>query len=270
MNTSSKYIIYEIENQINGKKYVGQTTQGFDNRKAKHYSALNRNTHPNKHLQNSWNKYGEQNFTFNILEECDYEDLDFYEINYIWMWNLMNPHFGYNHESGGNLNKTFSEESKQKMSEAHKGKAHLEETKKKISNGVKDAWSNPNSKYYSVETKKRKSENNACYWKGKTHSEETKKKMSKSHTGKVLSNKTKIKLSKIRNKTGIFHVYKSKNSQCKQGFLWRYRYKEDNKEKDITSVCLTKLEQKVKSKGLPWIIIDDEKALKSFLQQSEE
>lgn len=50
------------------------------NRHCRHFGELNRNVHNNKHLQNAWNKYGEESFEFNVLEYCDVELLNEREI----------------------------------------------------------------------------------------------------------------------------------------------------------------------------------------------
>ena len=56
-----------------------------------------------------------------------------------------------------------------------------------------------------------------------------------------------------KNTSGYFRVSKHKSSSCKQGFRWRYVYKDNNgKQKEITSTDIKKLEVKVKEKNLPW------------------
>lgn len=56
-----------------------------------------------------------------------------------------------------------------------------------------------------------------------------------------------------KNTTGYYRVSKNKNSIYKQGFVYRYRYYDENgKQKVINSVDLKKLEVKVKERGLPW------------------
>lgn len=102
------------------------------------------------------------------------------------------------------------------------------------------------------------------YMLGKHHSEETKKiiseaqKGNKHMLGKKLSIESKIKISKYRNTSGYYRVFKKKDSHCKQGFRWVYSYYENGKYKRITNVDINKLEEKVKAKGLEWIKFDDE------------
>jgi group I intron endonuclease len=85
-----------------------------------HKNKLRNGKHSNLYLQRAWNKYGENNFYFSECIICPVEELDNYERFYIKLLNCLD--FGYNLESGGNLNKTLSQESKQKMSDAKKGK----------------------------------------------------------------------------------------------------------------------------------------------------
>ena len=61
-----------------------------------------------------------------------------------------------------------------------------------------------------------------------------------------------LKESKAQNTTGYFRVSTTKCSQCKQGFIYRYQYRENNIKKAIFSTDLKKLEQKVKEQKLPW------------------
>lgn len=66
------------------------------------------------------------------------------------------------------------------------------------------------------------------------------------------------------NITGYYHVSKSKNSSLRQGFKWLYSYYDEvGKEKSFSSVDLNQLKKKVISKGLPWKVIDIEKARRS-------
>ena len=110
--------IYCIENLINNKKYIGQS-KNINHRKSEHFSRLRNNKHSNSYLQKSWNKYGEENFKFYILAECEIYELDELEKYYISFFNTMNKNYGYNRESGGNRKKFLSEETKLKISQSH-------------------------------------------------------------------------------------------------------------------------------------------------------
>ena len=76
--------------------------------------------------------------------------------------------------------------------------------------------------------------------------------------GKIHSVFNKQHMSKSRNTTGIFRVSKRKRKDCKQGFQWIYRYYEKDKRREISSVDLNRLKEKVEKKGLDWIVFDDE------------
>jgi len=97
----------------------------------------------------------------------------------------------------------FSEESKKKISESHKGKFgrhHSEETRRKISEGHKGQipWNIGKTNVYSEESKKKMSESHKgkkhpMY--GKHHSEDAKKKISEGNKGKYISEETRRKIS---------------------------------------------------------------------------
>ena len=88
-----------IKNNINNKSYIGQSIN-IENRWTHHKSELNNNRHINDYLQNAWNKYGEDNFSFIVIEECKESELNEKEIYYINKYNSMNN--GYNLCEGGN------------------------------------------------------------------------------------------------------------------------------------------------------------------------
>jgi group I intron endonuclease len=66
--------IYKIINKINGKYYVGSSTNIY-NRWRSHKSALLRGVHSNVKLQNAWNKSGKENFDFIIVERVPTDKL---------------------------------------------------------------------------------------------------------------------------------------------------------------------------------------------------
>lgn len=90
--------IYSITNIINSKCYVGQSVD-ISRRFSQHRSNLNKNKHVNRHLQYAWNKYGENNFKFDVLEICKAEDLNEKEKYWIDYCNSYNN--GYNLDYGG-------------------------------------------------------------------------------------------------------------------------------------------------------------------------
>ena len=60
--------IYEIRNLVNNKVYIGQTIHK-NIRKYTHFHSLEINNHDNPYLQNAYNKYGKNNFSFKILDD---------------------------------------------------------------------------------------------------------------------------------------------------------------------------------------------------------
>lgn len=113
MDKNNKCGIYCIKNLVDNKIYVGQSVN-INARWRQHRSHLRRNMHRNEHLQNAWNKYGEINFEFSILELCDIEVMDELERFYIERYDSMSRQNGYNCESGGNIKKKASDETRKK------------------------------------------------------------------------------------------------------------------------------------------------------------
>ena len=68
--------IYKIINLKNGKIYIGSSFR-LRQRKHEHFKYLKNNRHCNTHLQNSYNKYGKENFIFEVIEYVELtEDRD--------------------------------------------------------------------------------------------------------------------------------------------------------------------------------------------------
>lgn len=62
--------IYVIQNLITNKVYVG-SSKNLDRRKCDHFRMLKDNKHHSIRLQRSYNKHGEDNFKFKVIEKCE-------------------------------------------------------------------------------------------------------------------------------------------------------------------------------------------------------
>lgn len=74
--------IYKITNIINNKFYIG-SSKDIDLRIKRHFNSLKKSTHPNKHLQSSFDKYGIHNFKVEILESCTLDNIVIREQYYL-------------------------------------------------------------------------------------------------------------------------------------------------------------------------------------------
>jgi len=127
--------IYKIYNIINKKYYVGSSSDVYK-RWSQHKYLLNKNKHSNNHLQNSWNKYGANNFEFVVVQECCDSDLLKIEqtylvecknnpnTNYMISYNAYAPMRGRHH----------TENTKKVLREKSSGRIMAEESKIKYKN----------------------------------------------------------------------------------------------------------------------------------------
>ncbi len=122
---NDNYGIYKIVNKNNGKYYVGRTLN-LNRRWHQHKNLLLKNKHFNKHLQFAWNKYGEKNFEFIIVEHVDNkEELINTEQKYID--EIINER-----KNGINNCYNLSENANSPM-DINKGRKHSDKTKRLLS-----------------------------------------------------------------------------------------------------------------------------------------
>jgi group I intron endonuclease len=201
--------IYKITNNLNGKYYVGSSSDIY-HRWYIHKCKLNNNHHANPHLQAAWNKYGEPSFRFNVIEVIPEEKLEAAEQKYLNECRH-SPELNYNlsfDSTAPMRGRKMSLESRKKISESNVGRVMSEESKKKISNarigmifsdehkshisssqmgrvpwnrgkmGVQTAWNKGMT--YGAETKRKISiakKGKPSPFKGKHHSDESKQKL---------------------------------------------------------------------------------------------
>ena len=112
-NSLVKGEIYKIRNKITLKEYVGQTLThrknkgkyrpfGSEGRFKDHISEAINNTKKNQcvYLNNSIRKYGQENFEYETIINCEISELDYYEKDSIKKYDTLYPN-GYNLAKGG-------------------------------------------------------------------------------------------------------------------------------------------------------------------------
>ena len=177
--------IYKITNTVNGKVYIGQA-KNLNTRFANHLYRIKRKEHHNEYLQRAFDKHGETNFIYEIVEEIsDLYILDSREkywidhyggINSIDTYNLKDPllneHNDYvksklskanSGENNPNYGNKWTDEQKENMSKSRKGKSWVE--------------------IYGEDKAKEMREKASDSQKGREHSEETKEKIRKANVG---------------------------------------------------------------------------------------
>ncbi|MBR3746701.1 MAG: GIY-YIG nuclease family protein [Selenomonadaceae bacterium] len=172
-------VIYFIWNMINGKRYVGQTTNSLKKRMAQHKSG---NLVVDKAIQ----KYGIKNFRYGVIKSCaSREELNCWEKYFIAALKTKHP-YGYNFTDGGDCNFTVSDESRAKMSAKRKGVQKSPEHRAKI----KAALSGENHYFFGQHhTKKTRAKISASqsgenhYFFGKHNTDESRSKMSVTRRG---------------------------------------------------------------------------------------
>lgn len=150
-------IIYTIRNTVTGTELIGQTIKTLNTRWSRHKWAARNKAHCNPYFQRAWDKYGENTFVCEIIDNTA-KTID--ELNKLETHYIENAKSVYNLQSGGSgRNEKLSSETRAKLSAARKGKL------------------------LSIEHRRKISENHVGML-GKTHSKEARKKMSEAKLGK--------------------------------------------------------------------------------------
>ena len=236
--------IYKITNTINGKCYIGKTSNSIKTRFQVHIR--NARNKINRKLYDAMNKYGYDFFIVTELEVCSNEKGDVLEIHYIKAYNSFSEN-GYNMTiggDGGNTGKYYSkspyewikenkgeEEAQRIKNEAYKkvskslsiyckgksleerwGKEKAQNAKSKISNSIKALGIKPPINHW---------ERGNHPMLGKTHTEESRKKMSNVRKGKGYDE--------------IYGKEKSDELKAKKSELWKGK-QNPNSKPDLTDI----------------------------------
>lgn len=110
--------IYKITNCVTDVCYIG-SAQNLFRRWKEHQASLKRNKHHSIYLQRVYNKHGADQFKWEVLLYCENKDLLFYEQRAI---DLYKPGYNINLTAGSRLGMPCTEQTKQKISNANKGK----------------------------------------------------------------------------------------------------------------------------------------------------
>lgn len=221
--------VYTIYNLVNAKSYIGSSNH-IHRRLRFHISSLTRNCHPNKHLQNAWNKYGEENFIIKIIEECENSKLSLETKEQYWI-TYFKPQYNFNPLATNNTGVKLSEETRKRQSDGHKGiqfsSTHIENLIKfrnqpeqilTISLRSKELWNNPETRPMMIAAGIKRAEK----YRGFTHSEKTKAQMSISQANREPPTlETREKIGKASSE-----IWKNKTEEKKRDIrtkMWQTR-----------------------------------------------
>lgn len=200
--------IYRIQSKSNPlKMYIGSAID-VKHRKVQHLSALRKNEHTNKKLQNHYNKYGESDLCFSILLKCDKLDLIKNEQSFI---DVHKPYFNILQKAGSSLGYKTSNKTKKKQSIAKKGKYKGIDHPMFGKHHSKEAKSKIRLKRLGTKQKPESIAKRVIKNSGKKRTEESKTRLSKSHLGL----NTWVKGSHPKTKTTPYHLYIKENIKNK-------------------------------------------------------
>lgn len=203
-NKDVRYI-YKITNIVNNKVYIGQT-KNKNERKHQHFCELRNNKHANKHFQNSFNKYGEDNFIYEIIEQCNISNVDNRERYWIRHFSSLNMKYGYNIEEGGCQTKNLSHFTRSKISKKAKERFRNPEERRLASERAKKRFQNPQQREWLSTINK-----------GRVHNDDFRKKISTIHKGRKRPQTTKDAISKALSGCAKTEEHRRNISKAKMG-----------------------------------------------------
>ena len=150
--------IYKIENKINGKVYIGQTSIDIEKRWRFHI-----NHEYNQHLKAAFKKYGISSFMFSVIHPINKDEyidenylhlqLDELEKHYISQYESINSSKGYNKKTGGR-DGIINEEAKIKLSKSVK--KYWENTPKDSPRNIRNKVKHNTSEYLKLASERSK------------------------------------------------------------------------------------------------------------------
>jgi group I intron endonuclease len=198
--------IYKITNLINGKVYIGESKDIYD--RWNQYKNLTCKSQ--RKLYNSFVCHGLENHKFEIIMECAFEDLKYFESCFQEIYIVVENGLNCIYTGRDDIKGRVSEETKLKMSES--AKKISDETRKKRSQNAKKLWH---------ENKLKKNYNIKLWdlhpFKGKKHSDDAKRKMSEWHKGKKFSEETKQKMRKPKSEETKRKISESRKKLYESG-----------------------------------------------------
>lgn len=212
--------IYKYTNSITQESYIGFTTRDADLRRKEHI-----NGGGNQPLKDDIAKYGEDAFTFEILEDGVIPAF-LHEREKYWIAKFDTFHNGYNLTTGGGSSTEVSEETRRKVSRSKKGKTFSQEHRQRLSEahkGIPGYWKGIPRSEETCRKISEKLKGKTTWMKDKTHTPETKQRMSEAHIGeknhnfgKPRSEETKRKISKANNGENHYLFGKSPSQETRR------------------------------------------------------
>ena len=114
-------VVYKITNLVNGKRYIGQTTQEPPTKRFNDHICESNKEKPKMVICKAIKEYGKDNFTFEVIDEAfSQEELNLKEGEYIKLYKSLCTQNGYNITEIIEGEVKHSEQSKERISIAHK------------------------------------------------------------------------------------------------------------------------------------------------------